>query len=102
MALVPAVPQISIRHLFQDILLADRQLCDLHTCLQSLIDLSDHLTDLNVNAALPLINQSIQCLQRAIAIVERHQLRSWLHLRNSLALYWHRWGEPPFLDFQFQ
>ena len=102
MAIVLAIPPISIQRTFHDVLLADRQLSELHTCLQSLIDLCDHLTDLNANAALPFINQSIQCLQGAIAIVERHQLRSWLHLRNFLALHGHRWGEPPFLEFQFQ
>eukprot|EP00435_Cladocopium_sp_Y103_P059415 s637_g21.t1 len=84
MALVPHVPHRSLQHLLQHVIACDRQLSELHRYLDDLVDLSDSMTNGHAAAAIPLIDQAIRILRRAVFIKQVKCLQP-VSVRNGMA-----------------
>eukprot|EP00435_Cladocopium_sp_Y103_P053804 s365_g17.t1 len=102
MALVPHVPRHSVPQLLHSILAADRQLCDVYRCLDMLVDVPDALGDIDCAAAIPLIDQSINVIRRAIFVVHVAKLQYHTRFQRQLRGQWTQWHEFPYVDLDLQ
>ena len=95
MALVP-VEHISLEQLLFPVRCADRQLSDLHLCLDHLIDMEDHLEDFGAHAVVHQLQLTVQHLRTTILYVKLCKLQHLVRFQRALHIQWtHHQLVPP-------